>query len=630
MNSSHESASITFVRLVDFDLMKPKEHSPGHRTRVRSKPESPAMSSDVGVKHPPGLSNPNGRSPWNSTATSALLISPRNLSAGELGFLVIGGSTFLALLFCLSLCLITWYRHRSCATSCDVSSSLVVKSPLIDGSSSAMTLVLPTLSWSEAGSEASESAIPHDLTSLSSHDHTSLSSQLSSPSTPFPPSYSPLHPDVLPPRTVPEVLFQAAPAQTPPPHPPLTTSYSSPMSPYTSCPPSLGTRLPFPPHPPYSCDPNITSYPPYTALQGASLFAALPQRTAPGPQGSALESSEEPFDHDGKDTSGPAKDPALSTLSSSLARQETLRRQSSSEKLWGALLMSRRGETSCGLGSITFRVQYDPKVGILRVTLLSATSLPDRFAKNSADSYAKMALLPDKRVKYTTRVIRGTVDPVFRHTFSHSATPGQLAAQALRFSVCQLDRLGRRVVVGYAVVPLATVGVRAGLTRTLDTGLVTRNLQDTAPDQQETDVTGEVTLSLKWDADQALLTYTVHRLTHLRLPSHADPNGTESIYCKLTVYRSNDIVTWRRTRAYPRVSCITMEEDLSLELGDDLGEIYTVLSVRDKSKTEGGGRRVLGCALVGLGASVSEQGREHWLDMMRAAGDAVYRTYTLV
>ena len=50
--------------------------------------------------------------------------------------------------------------------------------------------------------------------------------------------------------------------------------------------------------------------------------------------------------------------------------------------------------------------------------------------------------------------------------------------------VLEVTGCGRRVVVGYCAVNLASIGMRSGLTSDIDTGLLALHLQETAPDQQ--------------------------------------------------------------------------------------------------------------------------------------------------
>lgn len=50
--------------------------------------------------------------------------------------------------------------------------------------------------------------------------------------------------------------------------------------------------------------------------------------------------------------------------------------------------------------------------------------------------------------------------------------------------VLEVTGCGRRVVVGYCAVNLASIGMRSGLTTDIDTGLLALHLQETAPDQQ--------------------------------------------------------------------------------------------------------------------------------------------------
>lgn len=71
------------------------------------------------------------------------------------------------------------------------------------------------------------------------------------------------------------------------------------------------------------------------------------------------------------------------------------------------------------------------------------------------------------------------------------------------------------------------------------------------------------------------------------------------------------------------------EEELILRMPElDLDATHLVLSARERTGP-GCGRRVLGSCVVGRGSCVGEDGRHHWLDMLRAAPDIVVRTHPL-
>lgn len=83
----------------------------------------------------------------------------------------------------------------------------------------------------------------------------------------------------------------------------------------------------------------------------------------------------------------------------------------------------RRKMRSWKLGTLHFRVNYDVTRSALVVTVVKATDLPAprdtaSASMTSSDPYVKLQLLPDKRHKVKTRVLRKTQNPVYDEMFT--------------------------------------------------------------------------------------------------------------------------------------------------------------------------------------------------------------------
>ncbi|KAK7082973.1 hypothetical protein SK128_001969 [Halocaridina rubra] len=282
----------------------------------------------------------------------------------------------------------------------------------------------------------------------------------------------------------------------------------------------------------------------------------------------------------------------------------------------------------CGLGELQVRLRYSMKTRLLRLTVLSADNLPLRLGPEPVDTYTKAVLLPDKRVRFSTRTIPALRNAHFNASFTHAARPSRLANATLRFSVCQVTACGRRVVLGYVSLPLASTGLRAGLNHDLDTGALILHLQESAPDQQ-VGMGGHLQIGLSWDSDASELTISILHLTGLQYDQNTISKAVQ-VYIKVTVYTNNTILCWRRTTPRTVEAEVTLfEEELILRMPElDLDATHLVLSARERTGP-GCGRRVLGSCVVGRGGCVSEDGRHHWLDMLRAAPDIVVRTHPL-
>lgn len=130
------------------------------------------------------------------------------------------------------------------------------------------------------------------------------------------------------------------------------------------------------------------------------------------------------------------------------------------------------------LGSLTFSVDYNFPKKALVVTIQEAHGLPvmDEQTQGS-DPYIKMTILPDKRHRVKTRVLRKTLDPVFDETFTFYGIPySQLQDLVLHFLVLSFDRFSRDDVIGEVMVPLAGVDPSTGKAQ-LTRDITKRNIQ---------------------------------------------------------------------------------------------------------------------------------------------------------
>ena len=74
----------------------------------------------------------------------------------------------------------------------------------------------------------------------------------------------------------------------------------------------------------------------------------------------------------------------------------------------------------------------------------------------TSDPYIKLCLLPEKKHKVKTRVMRKTLEPVYEETFTfYGLAYNQLQGVTLHFVVMSFDRFSRDDVIGEVVMPLA-------------------------------------------------------------------------------------------------------------------------------------------------------------------------------
>lgn len=81
----------------------------------------------------------------------------------------------------------------------------------------------------------------------------------------------------------------------------------------------------------------------------------------------------------------------------------------------------------------------------------------------TSDPYIKLTLLPEKKHRVKTRVLRKTLDPAFDETFSFYGIPlARVSELALHFVVLSFDRFSRDEVIGETLVPLSGIDLSEG------------------------------------------------------------------------------------------------------------------------------------------------------------------------
>uniref|UniRef100_A0A8C9MYM7 Synaptotagmin 11 n=1 Tax=Serinus canaria TaxID=9135 RepID=A0A8C9MYM7_SERCA len=161
------------------------------------------------------------------------------------------------------------------------------------------------------------------------------------------------------------------------------------------------------------------------------------------------------------------------------------------------------------LGDLTFSVDYNFPKKALVVTIQEAHGLPvmDEHTQSS-DPYIKMTILPDKRHRVKTRVLRKTLEPVFDETFTFYGIPySHLQDLVLHFLVLSFDRFSRDDVIGEVMVPLAGVDPSTGKVQ-LTREILKRNIQKCIS-------RGELQVSLSYQPVAQRMTVVVLKARHL-------------------------------------------------------------------------------------------------------------------
>jgi len=177
-----------------------------------------------------------------------------------------------------------------------------------------------------------------------------------------------------------------------------------------------------------------------------------------------------PLGHTRQDTS--PSDRKLSPTYSSQSEKETGSRQRSPDQVYienekenkmavvhekdESMREKQPNEKQMSLGNMSFSIGYDLQKMALLVTVINVKDLPTRDPSlGGCDPYIKLQLLPEKRHKCKTRVLRKTLNPHYDETFTfYGINPNQLPDITLHFVVLSFDRFSRDDIIGEVVHPL--------------------------------------------------------------------------------------------------------------------------------------------------------------------------------
>nr|XP_060614431.1 synaptotagmin-11 isoform X2 [Anolis sagrei ordinatus] len=270
------------------------------------------------------------------------------------------------------------------------------------------------------------------------------------------------------------------------------------------------------------------------------------------------------------------------------------------------------------LGVLTFSVDYNFPKKALVVTIQEAHGLPVMDEQNQgSDPYIKMTILPDKRHRVKTRVLRKTLDPVFDETFTFYGIPySQLQDLVLHFLVLSFDRFSRDDVIGEVMVPLAGVDPSTGKVH-LTREIIKRNIQKCIS-------RGELQVSLSYQPVAQRMTVVVLKARHL---PKMDITGLSDPYVKVNVYYGRKRIAKKKTHVKKCTLNPVFNEsfiyDIPTELLPDISIEFLVIDFDRTTKNEVVGRLILGAH------SVTAGGAEHWREVCESPRKQVAKWHSL-
>ncbi|XP_076157035.1 synaptotagmin-11a [Alosa pseudoharengus] len=256
------------------------------------------------------------------------------------------------------------------------------------------------------------------------------------------------------------------------------------------------------------------------------------------------------------------------------------------------------------LGTLSLAVDYNFPKKALVVTIMSAQGLPavDEQA-GSSDPYVKMTILPEKKHRVKTRVLRKTLEPVFDETFTfYGVSYSTLSELTLHFLVLSFDRFARDDIIGEAVVPLTGVDPSTGRVH-INQPITKRNVQ--------CDSRGELLVSLSYHPATQRLNVVVLKAKHLPKMDISGLSGNP--YVKVNVFYGRKRIAKKKTHVKKCTLNPVFNEsfiyDVPAELMPDLSVEFLVIDFDRTTKNEMVGRVVLG------GQSPAPTGVTHWREV---------------
>ncbi|KHJ95082.1 C2 domain protein [Oesophagostomum dentatum] len=93
----------------------------------------------------------------------------------------------------------------------------------------------------------------------------------------------------------------------------------------------------------------------------------------------------------------------------------------------------------------------------LSVTILDAHGLPAMDRNGMSDPYVKLCILPERKQKYETKIIRNSLNPVYNETFLFTLPFNELQSKTLLLTVYDYDRLSKDDKMGQLSIPLESI-----------------------------------------------------------------------------------------------------------------------------------------------------------------------------
>jgi synaptotagmin-4 len=267
------------------------------------------------------------------------------------------------------------------------------------------------------------------------------------------------------------------------------------------------------------------------------------------------------------------------------------------------------GAIDTHLGELTFAVNYDNQKQVLLITVIKCTNLPARDVQlGTSDPYVKLQLLPEKRHRVKTRVLRKTTNPVYEETFTFfGLTVNQIKATSLHFVVLSFDRFSRDDIIGEVLCPLADMELNMKQEVTMSMEIKARQFKLTSQHR------GELLVSLCHQPAANRLTVVV--LKARNLPKMDVTGLAGDPYVKIYLLFNGQRVAKKKTHVKKRTLNPVYNESFAFEVPghEDLRNLSVEFQLLDWDRVTK--NEMIGRLELGLGKG-SELADKHWSEVM--------------